>query len=115
MSYKKHIFNLLIAFNKDLYIFVRHKTKVAQVLTGAALFFWVMLEVYTFREIHNTVKKQGLYNIPLTTNQGRATSRHDDFPTSHYLFVEHGSVRGLKCLLESYSIRGKINTVLNIF
>jgi hypothetical protein len=57
---------------------------------GGFLFYRVMFEVYSFRENHSPEKKRGLYSIP--ENQWRATSRHDDFLTSHLL--KPGSKRG---------------------
>ena len=41
-------------------------TIITTLLLSGVVFLWVMLEVYTFRENHGAVKKQGLLRVPTT-------------------------------------------------
>jgi hypothetical protein len=39
---------------------------IATLLLSGVVFLWVMIEVYSFRENHGAVKKQGLLRVPTT-------------------------------------------------
>lgn len=41
-------------------------TIITTLLLSGVVFLWVMLEVYSFRENHGAVKKQGLLRVPTT-------------------------------------------------
>ena len=41
-------------------------TIITTLLLSGVVFLWVMIEVYSFRENHGAVKKQGLLRVPTT-------------------------------------------------
>lgn len=41
-------------------------TIITTLLLSGVVFLWVMLEVYSYRENHGAVKKQGLLRVPTT-------------------------------------------------